>query len=513
MSESFDPYHVWLGIPPKDQPPHYYRLLAIEPFENDSTVVEYAADQRMVHLRTMQNGEFVDLAQRLLNEIAAARVTLLNPEKKAAYDARLSQSLCCPPPIPSFRTEETISEGQQGVDVLVGAPSIAAGISLSTPPPLGQRKARYVTVSVWQAAVALLILLSIPAAAWLTFVRHTPESRDGRQEEIGTSDLSGSPSSDPIVHVAPQDSHSRSDLSSQVSSPIADEHTAGPPEVHSTEGTKTWDLPELRESVTSELGMPVGQPMPPPTLATAPPAEPEPRSLPHQIRQNTAIVLPSGETLPADLMDKPADWEEQLDANPSRYADAEARRVCTLESRGVLASVHFDADGLLHRQAIVVGDSRLILALYEHGQREGGLRVWSQGWSPLLYARYSRGQKHGLACLYRQSAPWLVAEYEAGSIVRAYLHDDTGLKPIDAGHEAISQLALLEKAIDEQEMTTKQRLRQWYRDQVESERQELAAKLSAQKRDRMTSRIQQRSADNAARTSASFGSALRSSGF
>jgi hypothetical protein len=26
----FDPYRKWLGIPPKDQPPHYYRLLGIE---------------------------------------------------------------------------------------------------------------------------------------------------------------------------------------------------------------------------------------------------------------------------------------------------------------------------------------------------------------------------------------------------------------------------------------------------------------------------------------------------
>jgi len=35
MAESFDPYHKWLGIAPKDQPPHYYRLLGIDPFEGD----------------------------------------------------------------------------------------------------------------------------------------------------------------------------------------------------------------------------------------------------------------------------------------------------------------------------------------------------------------------------------------------------------------------------------------------------------------------------------------------
>lgn len=30
MAETCDPYHKWLGIPPKDQPPHNYRLLGIE---------------------------------------------------------------------------------------------------------------------------------------------------------------------------------------------------------------------------------------------------------------------------------------------------------------------------------------------------------------------------------------------------------------------------------------------------------------------------------------------------
>ncbi len=34
MSEQFDPYHSWLGIPAKDQPPQHYRLLGVETLEN-----------------------------------------------------------------------------------------------------------------------------------------------------------------------------------------------------------------------------------------------------------------------------------------------------------------------------------------------------------------------------------------------------------------------------------------------------------------------------------------------
>jgi len=89
MSDDFDAYHKWLGIPPQEQPPNYYRLLGIALFESDADVINNAADQRMAHVRTFQTGARAMLSQRILNEIAAARVTLLNPEKKAAYDQQL----------------------------------------------------------------------------------------------------------------------------------------------------------------------------------------------------------------------------------------------------------------------------------------------------------------------------------------------------------------------------------------------------------------------------------------
>jgi len=56
MPETFDPYHTWLGIPPEQQPPNHYRLLAIEAFESNPDVIESAADQRMAHLRSFQTG-------------------------------------------------------------------------------------------------------------------------------------------------------------------------------------------------------------------------------------------------------------------------------------------------------------------------------------------------------------------------------------------------------------------------------------------------------------------------
>ena len=73
MTKDFDPYHKWLGIPPRDQPADHYRLLGVERFEDDADVLSLAADQRMNFLRSFQNGERAKLSQQLLNEIAAAR--------------------------------------------------------------------------------------------------------------------------------------------------------------------------------------------------------------------------------------------------------------------------------------------------------------------------------------------------------------------------------------------------------------------------------------------------------
>jgi hypothetical protein len=93
MSDAFDPYFKWLGIPKADQPPHAYRLLGIEVFESDADVISNAADGRMAQIKNFQTGKFGAISQKLLNEIAAAKVCLLKPEKKSEYDRRLKAVL------------------------------------------------------------------------------------------------------------------------------------------------------------------------------------------------------------------------------------------------------------------------------------------------------------------------------------------------------------------------------------------------------------------------------------
>jgi hypothetical protein len=77
VAEAFDPYHRWLGIPPRHQPPNHYRLLGLEPFEDDPEVIRDAAERQMAHVRTYQLSGHVALSQKILNELGAARACLL----------------------------------------------------------------------------------------------------------------------------------------------------------------------------------------------------------------------------------------------------------------------------------------------------------------------------------------------------------------------------------------------------------------------------------------------------
>jgi hypothetical protein len=89
MENHFDPYYKWLGIPPRDQPPNYYRLLGIELFESDRDVIDAAANRVMSYLKDLAVGDDAQHSQKLLNEVSRARLCLLNRQKKVEYDTEL----------------------------------------------------------------------------------------------------------------------------------------------------------------------------------------------------------------------------------------------------------------------------------------------------------------------------------------------------------------------------------------------------------------------------------------
>ncbi len=90
---SFDAYHNWLGIPPHEQPPNFYRLLGVVLFESNPEVIQQAADRQSLRVGAYQGGPQGELCQQLLSEIAMAQFCLLDPQQKAAYDGQLQEGL------------------------------------------------------------------------------------------------------------------------------------------------------------------------------------------------------------------------------------------------------------------------------------------------------------------------------------------------------------------------------------------------------------------------------------
>jgi hypothetical protein len=119
MPESFDPYRKWLGIPPKDQPPHHYRLLGIATFEDDPDVIENAATRQMAHVRTFQSSkQHGPVSQRILTELSAAKVCLLTPERKAEYDARLRARLAAAGQLSSTDLSAAVAAAEEAAEAI-----------------------------------------------------------------------------------------------------------------------------------------------------------------------------------------------------------------------------------------------------------------------------------------------------------------------------------------------------------------------------------------------------------
>lgn len=107
---SFNPYQHWLGIPDTFGVPNHYRLLGLRLFEDLPAAISAAVARAGGILCTHLSGPDAHEARRLLQEIEAARLCLLNPSAKAEYDAALRQQLTALPPNPvaSYTAPEAI---------------------------------------------------------------------------------------------------------------------------------------------------------------------------------------------------------------------------------------------------------------------------------------------------------------------------------------------------------------------------------------------------------------------
>jgi hypothetical protein len=149
--EVFDPYLHWLGIDAAARPVNHYSLLGLPFFEADPAKISAAADERMRHIRQFQAGPRGAFTQKILNELARAKICLLNPVSKPAYDQALHQLLYPPPvtpsataapPPPRRRLEDIMPPGWDGSSLPMHA-AVPLPPVYSPPSAYGQQQPAY----------------------------------------------------------------------------------------------------------------------------------------------------------------------------------------------------------------------------------------------------------------------------------------------------------------------------------------------------------------------------------
>lgn len=94
MAEALNPYRAWLGVVSDALPPTHYELLGIAPAQADAEHVAEAFRRQMSRLNPHLAGEHAAIAQKLAAQLADARVVLLTPTTRRAYDAELAAGKC-----------------------------------------------------------------------------------------------------------------------------------------------------------------------------------------------------------------------------------------------------------------------------------------------------------------------------------------------------------------------------------------------------------------------------------
>ncbi len=197
MSDSFDPYYIWLGIPPEDQPPHHYRLLGIELFEANLEVIEGAANRQMAYLQELSAGDdHVDKAQQLLGELSRARVCLLNQEKKKAYDKKLRAGFDSLAPVPETQAPKPAASSAPLMPPQIGKttpnrPATGDDSPVATKPkpqqgrsPAGSRTKTKKRQSILWIVLPAIVIVALSIFAALQFIDdQTAQEEDSRKAE------------------------------------------------------------------------------------------------------------------------------------------------------------------------------------------------------------------------------------------------------------------------------------------------------------------------------------------
>ena len=200
----FDPYHRWLSIPPEDQPPNYYRLLGLDRFESEADVIETAADRQMAYVRSFRTGEHAEEAQKILNEIAAAKLVLLRATEKAAYDKQLrsavrkNRKLATAVPLPA-ESEPAVNGETRIFDAPLPPTTSGLPTMLSPRPVIPARRPSQLPILLIAGGVVAGLVVVMAAGAVAMFMLY-----NGARQAINRgNDVAPAPSVNPLPPPVP----------------------------------------------------------------------------------------------------------------------------------------------------------------------------------------------------------------------------------------------------------------------------------------------------------------------
>ncbi|MGE3778716.1 MAG: LamG-like jellyroll fold domain-containing protein, partial [Pirellulaceae bacterium] len=194
MPDAFDPLHTWLGISPDEQPADHYRLLGLKRFETNREVISHAADQRMAHVRSFQQGRHAAQSQQVLNDLAKAAGCLLNPRRKAMYDTHLRSTsqtaeLELPVVSPAAAESRGPEAGRPAIRIQAQPPVRPLPPSRRIPRP---NRAARPALWWWGGGTSCAVGI-LATAVWMLAPGPTPSRVPSPHVASGLSDLSSAP--------------------------------------------------------------------------------------------------------------------------------------------------------------------------------------------------------------------------------------------------------------------------------------------------------------------------------
>jgi hypothetical protein len=405
MAGDFDPYYKWLGIPPKDQPPHYYRLLGVELFEADPEVIALAAEQRVLHVRSFQSGQYAIQSQKIQKKIEAAKRYLLDPEKKAEYDISLRlqlhllpeqqrqsperQKYIEPPPIAQPHSENT----DYSINPVVIAKETVDWFR-------NHKKVVSLTVKLCFASLLLIVLLVVAVngkGLW-TFIFDQVAKISGSTEEK-------LPERRTRIRTIPGSNSAGAETTAgQKNGSIAPSPGAN--------GSSNVPLPPpTTDAAAAQVTQENSQPAVTPTMVAPSPAEP-----PIEI---TVLNLPSGKTF------KPRLFKVNIVNIIESLKDlAKDDQILLLEDPlGRICALTEHKQGVLDGMLVAYNESRLpsLYASFADGDLDGFVKIWNEKGERVFWCQYEKGAPNGFCCYFKNDSLRLLLEIDQDKIHAVHL--------------------------------------------------------------------------------------------